>query len=87
MKRLQCLMPGHDMSPRNHELNTLSTSTIQLGRWKTYLYAPPTVLGALALKIEEVIRPIARAFTGAFYVQQPWGTRGYGGGGGYGGGY
>jgi protein involved in polysaccharide export with SLBB domain len=33
------------------------------------IYVPPTVLAALAMKIEEVIRPIARAFTGANIVQ------------------
>jgi protein involved in polysaccharide export with SLBB domain len=33
------------------------------------IYVPPTVLSAIAMKIEEVIRPIARAFTGASIVQ------------------
>ena len=33
------------------------------------IYVPPTVLAALAMKIEEVIRPIARAFTGVYLVQ------------------
>jgi polysaccharide export outer membrane protein len=33
------------------------------------IYVPPTVLAALAMKIEEVIRPIARAFSGVNIVQ------------------
>lgn len=33
------------------------------------IYVPPTVLAAIAMKIEEVIRPIARAFTGVNIVQ------------------
>ena len=49
------------------------------------IYVPPTVLGVVALKIEELLRPIARAFSGAYIMQQPWGTTRYygGGGGGY----
>jgi len=48
------------------------------------IFVPPTVLGVVALKIEELLRPIARAFSGAYLMQQPWGTtRYYGGGGGY----
>jgi len=41
------------------------------------------VLSALAMKIEEVVRPIGRAFSAVYIVN----TAGYGGGGGYGGGY
>jgi protein involved in polysaccharide export with SLBB domain len=33
------------------------------------IYVPPTVLAAIAMKIEEFIRPIARAFTGANIIQ------------------
>ncbi|MBE3145138.1 MAG: polysaccharide biosynthesis/export family protein [Planctomycetes bacterium] len=33
------------------------------------IYVPPTVLAAIAMKIEEVIRPVARAFTGVNIVQ------------------
>ena len=42
------------------------------------IYVPPTVLAALAMKIEEFIRPIARAFAGVNVVQsgaQPAGGR------------
>jgi hypothetical protein len=45
------------------------------------IYVPPTVLAAIGMKIEEVIRPIARAFAGV-YVVQGGGERyvsGYGG--------
>lgn len=34
------------------------------------IYVPPTVLGWLALKIEEFIRPIARAFNGAYIIRR-----------------
>ncbi len=47
------------------------------------IYVPPTVLAVVSLKIEEFIRPLARAFTGAYFIQQPWGERAYYGGGGY----
>jgi polysaccharide export outer membrane protein len=33
------------------------------------IYVPPTVLSAMAMKIEEVIRPIARAFAGVYIVE------------------
>jgi protein involved in polysaccharide export with SLBB domain len=34
------------------------------------IYVPPTILAALALKVEEAIRPIARAFTGYYIIQR-----------------
>ncbi len=34
------------------------------------VYVPPTVLAWVALKIEEFIRPVARAFTGAYIVRR-----------------
>jgi len=40
------------------------------------IYVPPTVLAAMAMKVEEAIRPIARAFSGVYIMQYP----GYGGG-------
>ncbi|MBA7669552.1 hypothetical protein ES703_77683 [subsurface metagenome] len=95
-ERIQVIRPSGDknVKPKIFEVNFErmvvhgDTSKDVLLQEGDIIFVPPTVLGALALKIEEVIRPIARAFTGAFYVQQPWGTtRGYGGGGGYGGGY
>ncbi len=41
------------------------------------IYVPPTILGWISLKIEEVIRPIARAFSGA-YIIESGGRRPYG---------
>ena len=50
------------------------------------VYVPPTVLAALALKVEEVIRPITRALTGTYIIQRSLQGRSpgyYGGGYGY----
>jgi len=41
------------------------------------VYVPPTIFAAIAMKIEEVIRPIARAFSGVYIVQQGPGTGQY----------
>ena len=35
------------------------------------IYIPPTILAAIAMKLEEAIRPLARAFSGAYMVQNP----------------
>ncbi|MBN2269790.1 MAG: polysaccharide biosynthesis/export family protein [Sedimentisphaerales bacterium] len=37
------------------------------------IYIPPTILSAIAMKLEEAIRPLARAFSGA-YMSQNWPT-------------
>jgi polysaccharide export outer membrane protein len=34
------------------------------------IYVPPTILGWMALKVEEAIRPIARAFSGIYTVRR-----------------
>ncbi|MBN2180453.1 MAG: polysaccharide biosynthesis/export family protein [Sedimentisphaerales bacterium] len=34
------------------------------------IYVPPTILGWMALKVEEAIRPIARAFSGVYTVRR-----------------
>lgn len=52
------------------------------------VYVPPTILASAAMIIEEFITPIARAFYGAYLVQNPpstseGGYRPYGGYGGY----
>lgn len=50
------------------------------------IYVPPTILAAAAMKLEEFIRPIARAFSGYYLVTEtsaPYGAAG--GGGGFGG--
>ena len=38
------------------------------------IYVPPTVLAAAAMKIEEFIRPIARAFSGYYLMSTPGAT-------------
>jgi len=43
------------------------------------VYVPPTVLAAISMKIEEVIRPIARAFSGVYIVQSGGGQQYVGG--------
>ncbi len=51
------------------------------------IYVPPTVLAAIGMVLEEFISPVARAFYGAYLVQNPPGSQGYSPyGGGYGGG-
>jgi len=91
-ERIQVVRPSRDenVKPKIFEVNFErmvvhgDTSKDVLLQEGDIIFVPPTVLAAVALKIEEVIRPIARAFSGAFYVQQPWGTtRAYGGGGYY----
>jgi len=51
------------------------------------IFVPPTVLAAAAMMIEEIIRPIARAFSGAYIVSTDPTRRGRYAGGGYYGGY
>jgi polysaccharide export outer membrane protein len=34
------------------------------------IYVPPTILASIGLKVEELIRPIARAFSGVYIMQQ-----------------
>lgn len=48
------------------------------------IYVPPTILAAAALKIEEFIRPLGRALSGAYMVERA-GAGGYTGRGYYGG--
>jgi len=53
------------------------------------IFVPPTILAAIAMKIEEFIRPLGRALSGA-YMAETAGAGGYSGrqyGGGYSGGY
>ncbi len=94
-ERIQVIRPSKDknVKPRIFEVNfermTLhgDTSKDVLLQEGDIIFVPPTVLGVVALKIEELLRPIARAFSGAYIIQQPWGTTRSYGGGGYGGGY
>ncbi len=90
-ERVQVIRPSKDenIKPKIFEVNFErmsvhgDTSKDVLLQEGDIIYVPPTVLGVVALKIEELLRPIARAFSGAYIMQQPWGTtRYYGGGGG-----
>jgi len=91
LKRVQVIRPSRDKSvrPKIFEVNfdrmaahgdASKNVLLQEG---DVIYVPPTVLASMAMKIEEFIRPIARAFAGVYIVE--------GGGqrrvGGYGGGY
>jgi protein involved in polysaccharide export with SLBB domain len=91
-ERIQVVRPSKDrnVKPKIFEVNFErmvvhgDTSKDVLLQEGDIIYVPPTVLAVVALKIEEALRPIARAFSGAYIMQQPWGTtRYYGGGGGY----
>lgn len=81
-ERIQVIRPSRDenVKPKIFEVNYDrmathgDTSKDVLLQEGDIIFVPPTVLAAVSLKIEEVLRPIARAFTGAFIMQQPWGT-------------
>jgi polysaccharide export outer membrane protein len=78
LERIQIIRPSNDknIKPAIFELNyhrlrtqgdTTKNVLLQEG---DIVYVPPTVLGWMALKIEEFIRPIARAFSGAYIVRR-----------------
>jgi len=92
-ERVQVIRPSEDKSirPKIFEVNfgrmsahgdTSKNVLLQEG---DIIYVPPTVLAAVAMTLEELIRPIARAFSGAYIVQA--GPTGVGRYGSYGGGY
>jgi polysaccharide export outer membrane protein len=83
VERIQVIRPSADVSvkPRIFEVNfdrmsahgnTTKNVLLQEG---DVIYVPPTVLAAIAMKVEEVIRPIARAFSGVSTVQYATGTQ------------
>jgi len=88
VERIQVIRPSEDESikPKIFEVNfdriaahgdTSKNVLLQEG---DIIYVPPTVLATIAMKVEEIIRPLARAFSGVYIVQYPQ----YGGGrGGY----
>jgi len=90
-EHIQVIRPSRDenVKPKIFEVNFKrmvvhgDTSKDVLLQEGDIIYVPPTVLAVVALKIEEVLRPLARAFSGAYLMQQPWGTSQYYGGGGY----
>jgi protein involved in polysaccharide export with SLBB domain len=86
IERIQVIRPSPDkrVNPKIFEVNfdrmmahgdTTKNVLLQEG---DILYVPPTILGWIGLKIEEIIRPIARAFTG-YYIVQNGGQQSYGG--------
>lgn len=77
-ERIQVIRPSHDSNarPKIFEINfdrmsahgdTTKNVLLEDG---DVIYVPPTILAAAAMKIEEFIRPIARAFSG-YYLMQP----------------
>ncbi len=84
-ERVQVIRPSYDenVEPKVFELNfdrmmahgdTTMNVLLQEG---DIIYVPPTVLGWMALRIEEVIRPIARAFSGIYTVRRGLDDRPY----------
>lgn len=81
-ERIQVIRPSRDktVKPKIFEVNYDrmvahgDTSKDVLLQEGDIVFVPPTVLGALGLKVEEVLRPIARAFSGAYMIE----TRGAG---------
>jgi len=77
LERVQVIRPSADknVKPKIFELNFDrmaahgDTSKDVLLQEGDIIYVPPTVLAAMAMKVEEVIRPIARAFAGVNIVQ------------------
>ena len=85
IERIQVIRPSMDqnMKPKIFEINYDrlmahgDRTTDVLLQEGDIIYVPPTILGWISLKIEEVIRPIARAFSGA-YIIESGGQRSYG---------
>jgi len=82
-ERIQVIRPSEyrDVKPKVFEANFDKMSAhgdlyynvlLQEG---DIIYVPPTILAWIGLKVEEVIRPIARAFSGVSTVQYATGTR------------
>jgi len=76
--RIQVIRPSRDknVKPKIFEVNydRMSahgdTSKDVLLQEGDIIFVPPTILAAAAMKVEEVIRPIARAFSGLYLVQR-----------------
>lgn len=84
-ERIQVIRPSSDKNvrPKIFEVNfdRMSahgdTSKNVLLEEGDIIYVPPTILAAMAMKIEEVVRPIGRAFSGIYITQA---RPGFGGG-------
>ena len=92
LSRIQVIRPSRDknVKPKIFEVNfdrmgahgELSKDVLlQEG---DVIYVPPTILAAIAMKVEEFITPLGRALSGAYMVERA-GTGGYSGTGYYGG--
>jgi len=90
-ERIQVIRPSADKNvrPRIFEVNfdrmaahgdASKNVMLQEG---DIVFVPPTILAAIALKVEEFVRPIGRAFSAVYIVNRA--GYGGGGGGGYGG--
>jgi len=78
-ERIQVIRPSHDanVKAKIFEINFDrmaahgEASKDVLLQEGDVIYVPPTILAAAAMKIEEVIRPIARAFSGYYMLSTP----------------
>jgi len=85
-ERIQVIRPSSDESkqPKIFEVNLQDimirgdTSKNVLLQEGDVIYVPPTILSAIAQVVEEVVRPIARAFSTVNVVQRAEGGGGYG---------
>lgn len=80
--RIQVVRPAatEDVPPRIFEMNLNKalvhgdTSKDVLLQEGDIVYVPPTILASIGMILEEFISPIARAFYGAYLIQNPPGT-------------
>ncbi len=78
-EKIQVIRPcnNHDEKPKIFELNLKrmiehgDTSKNVLLNEGDIIYVPPTILAGIAMKIEELVRPIGRAFSTVNIVQAP----------------
>jgi len=78
-ERIQVIRPSHDanVKAKIFEINFDrmaahgEASKDVLLQEGDVIYVPPTILAAAAMKIEEVIRPVARAFSGYYIMSEP----------------
>ncbi|MCH8169059.1 MAG: polysaccharide biosynthesis/export family protein [Proteobacteria bacterium] len=81
-QRIQIIRPSHDenVKAKIFEFNFDRMAAHGEGSKNVLLqegdiiYVPPTIMAAVAMKIEEFIRPIARAFSGYYITTQPGGA-------------
>ena len=81
-QRVQVIRPSHDknVKAKIFEINISAlvahgeASKDVLLQEGDVIYVPPTILAAVAMKIEEFIRPVARAFSGYYIVSTPGAT-------------